>query len=275
LGLFTTFLYQSVNRGNVAFSAGNSATGFGGVYTNIGGVLNRIADSLTPIPGGVGSFNQFYEAPSLSNGSVAFSGGTIAGQRGVYLFRDGALTRVADRTTPVPGGSGNFSSFNQPSLNGDTLVFTGGGGGRRGIYLAQGSLLTALVDTTTPIPDGSGSFTAFGRWQSLDGDRLAFVGSGVSGQVGIYTLIGGQLTKVIDLNDILDGKQLSSLEIGPDALRGSSLAFDAQFTDGTSGIFLAQLQGTVPEPSTYVLFGLGTAGLLCYHRLRRQPVAAT
>jgi hypothetical protein len=43
--------------------------------------------------------------------------------------------------------------------------------------------------------------------------------------------------KVLDLNDQLDGKTISSLRLGRGGLDGGLLAYGATFTDGTQGLY--------------------------------------
>ena len=62
-----------------------------------------------------------------------------------------------------------------------------------------------LVDTNTPIPGGSGNFTGF-VVPSLDDGTGAFVGDGLSGQIGIYTATpGGPITRVVDRSVSIPG----------------------------------------------------------------------
>ena len=70
----------------------------------------------------------------------------------------------------------------------------------------------------------------------------------VPGQTGVYTTLGGSLRKVIDLNDTLDGKSISSFEVRETALSGDSIAIEAHFDDGSVGIYVAT--APVPEPSS-------------------------
>jgi len=177
--------------------------------------------------------------------------GTAVRQAGAEAF---TFTKVADSSTPVPGGSGNFAGFNfEPSLDRGNVAFQGSGSsfGQQGIYTDIGGL-GVVADTSTAIPGGSGNFVSTNR-PSLDGGDVAFKGFGsigTSGDHGIYTDIGGSLMKVVDLSDMLDGKTLSFLSSGGEALSGNQIAFFAQFTDGSKGIYVAT---AVPEPSAETL----------------------
>jgi hypothetical protein len=237
----------SLNAGNVAFIGTHLSGGYG-IYVD-NGTLSVVANGNTPLPGGTGSFDLFLgRGPSFDGGNVAFHGYGNNGQSGIYTDV-GGLQVVANRATPIPGGSGNFDDLFTPSFDADQVAFFARGtGGQQGVYTDIGGL-SIVANTDTPIPDGSGNFIGFGELVSLSGGSVAFVGEGVGGQLGVYTELAGSLHKVIDLGDSLDGKTLSSLELGSEGLSGLSIAFHALFTDGSEGIYIA----TIPEPSTFWL----------------------
>jgi hypothetical protein len=70
-------------------------------------VLSKVVDTNTPIPGGSGNFNYFLPM-AISGDNVAFEGEGSSGQHGIYLFNGTTLIKVADFSTPIPSGSGNF-----------------------------------------------------------------------------------------------------------------------------------------------------------------------
>jgi hypothetical protein len=57
---------------------------------------------------------------------------------------------------------------------------------------------------------------------------------------------GNHLNTVIEAGDILDGRTVASVQISFSALSGQYLAFEADFTDGSSGIYRANLHGHGP-----------------------------
>jgi hypothetical protein len=65
------------------------------------------------------------------------------------------FTKIADQTTAIPGGTGSFTSFDQPQVSFGNIVFTGAGtNNQRGIYRfnRSGNVLTTIVDASTPLP---------------------------------------------------------------------------------------------------------------------------
>jgi hypothetical protein len=184
----------------------------------------------TPVPGGQGNFSTFSPGaevmlnpqplpPRVAGKQVVFWGEDAAGNQGLYASRGigplpgpGPVEKIVDVNTPIPGGMGNFVSFTALAVRTPSADFA-------------------------PAP-GSAS-------------PVAFIGTGSGGQEGIYVsspvgphnpgdpLFPTNPIKVIDLNDTLDGKTISNLQLGPGGLSGDPLVFAATFTDGTQGIYLA------------------------------------
>ena len=151
---------------------------------------------------------------------------------------------LANGSTPAPGGT-TFVFFNgSPALDEGNVAFRAefralDSSRQQGIFTTVGGPLTAVADTRTAVPGSTGNFTFFGE-PALDGDTVAFTGFGAGDHVGIYIATAGSLMKVIDTNDLLDGKQVSSFALGRNGLEGDSLTFLARFADGSEGIFLAE-----------------------------------
>src|SRR5450432_943712 len=76
----------------------------------------------------------------------------------------GQFTTIADTTTAIPNGSGNFISYPpDPCISGGDVAFVGNGSNSQtGIYLSQpAAALAALANTNTKIPAGNGSFVSY------------------------------------------------------------------------------------------------------------------
>jgi hypothetical protein len=240
-GNFSHFGRPLLENGSLAFW-GSSGDGFG-IYSNFEGSLNRVADVNTPVPSGTGNFGGFEGHDLSPDGSVAFHGfGTYIGdgeydQEGIYIRAGGSLTRVADRNTLVPSGSGYFSQFSSPSAHSGSVAFLGGQGGLpTGIYWNVGGPLTVVADTNTQIPDAEVNFYLL-RDPSLEDGSLAFEGIG-SGRQGIYTNLDGPLSTVIDDSTLFDGKLIYSL-IGP-VLSNENIAFRVDFHDSSEAFYVAE-----------------------------------
>lgn len=211
-GNFTSLTAPSLSGGNVAFY-GAGASGQQGIYafptSPIGGRL--VADTSTAIPNGTGNFTGFGMMPAVSGGNVAFYGEGATGQQGIYVsFASGPIgSRLADLTTAIPGGAGNFTGFGmRPALSGVNVAYYGtGASGQQGIYVAfpPGPVGGRIADTSTAIPGGAGNFTGFMAMPVLSGNLVAFIGTGASGQQGVYYAEDGVLEKIVDTSTAIPG----------------------------------------------------------------------
>src|SRR4029079_5529191 len=114
-------------------------------------------------------------------------------QQGIYVsipvdpIIPGNPIKIADTSTAIPGGTGNFTSFGAVSLSApDVAVLGFGANGQEGIYdMTGGSLLKVvdLIDLVDGRPITSLSFSRSG----LSGNPLAFQATFADGSQGLYT----------------------------------------------------------------------------------------
>ena len=98
-----------------------------------------IADNRTPVPGGTGTFSGFYDNRAIHQDQVIFIGWDSQNKTGIYSFKNGQLTVVADTHTTVPGTTSVFSTFNDVDFARSRIAFTGGwAGGNQGVFLQSG-----------------------------------------------------------------------------------------------------------------------------------------
>lgn len=263
----------SISGRSVAFIGVGSNNRYG-VDVSSNGTVNLVADTTTGIPNGTGNFTFQYFQTSLSDGHVAMRGGQAIANppdtivnTGIYSDIGGPLSLIAGMTTHMPGTSGNFESVANPVIDGDRILFSGTNSEQSGLFLWDNGSLSNLVDQSTMIPGGTGTFTSFG-YAALDGGNVAFRANGPDGQSGIYAVLNGVLTKVLDLHDTLDGRQIEFFSFGREGLSGNSIAFVARFADdNTEGLYVATL---VPEPSTLILAALGLVGFAAWGWRRKR-----
>ena len=212
--------YSSVDPGQdgtirLILSAGNSSDNgvFSPPYVNalrvevVGFTFDfvELASSGTLLPNGSIPLS-FFNAPPVWDGhEMAFwsQGGTLSTQQGIYVAGVGQLRKAVDQESPIPSGTGLFTSFDQPSLHEGALAFRGLGEFQEGIYLEQSNVLTRIVDELTPVPGGIGSFTAFGEYRYEDG-KVAFRGFELDRQ-GIYLGVEGNILRMVDEQTIIPG----------------------------------------------------------------------
>ena len=168
-----------------------------------GDSIIEVADSNTAVPGLGGTFGGFF-APAVSDGTAVFTGDRNNIAFGIYTGSGGGLTRIADLSTAIPGGQGNFTSLDfTPSISNGTVAFTGYGPQLLAVGEYKGSGRECnryRRQEYLRIPGLGGNFTVFGPTASSD-QAIAFTGGRTAAAVsGVYESTGGVPTKVIDTN---------------------------------------------------------------------------
>lgn len=192
-----------------------------------------VADRNTPIPDGSGTFffSPFSERTSVHGQNIAFVATGAGDQEGVYAEIGGVLDVVADRSTPIPGGSGAFEpqpgsfALADVSLSADAVAFVGRGAGQEGLYWNVNGDLELVVDLSYQIPGQLENFTGF-RGPSLDGDEIAFRGAGDPPLQGIYAIFDGTTQVIADTTTQVPGQSFNfqMFEISP-SLDSGNVAF--------------------------------------------------
>lgn len=258
----------SVNEdGDVAFSEDNfDAPSNDGIHFWSAGDLSLIADFDTAIPGGTGNFTAFsFFGNGIEGNTIAFRGGGASDQTGIYAYNGTILEKIADTTTAIPDGTGNFTGFTTAYVDGGDFAFIAdGSAAQQGIYLASGATITRVADQSTPVPGIGGNF----QWSSqlgFDGGNLSFWANVTGGTtpgniIGAYSP-GGGLTTLVTTATIVPGvgTPFTSLS-SPADLSGTTVVFGGQFAGG-SGLYTIDLAGGAITPvattATSVPFGSG------------------
>jgi hypothetical protein len=141
------------------------------------------------------------------------------------------LTKVVDKSTPIPDGTGTFGCLVGYSISGGRVAFWGSGFRPpffcepAGIYRFDGTALGKVADTHTDIPGGVGMFTRFGSPPLISGNTVVFEGFGSGGQHGIYAFDGTTLAKVVDTNTPIPGGNGNFSDFFSFAASGTRVAF--------------------------------------------------
>lgn len=186
------FWRLALEDGMLAFVNEDSFAQLGGVYRYGDGGLQVIADYTTTIPGGEPSHFLSFGDVAVHQGEVLFGGG-IDSQEGLYRAAGGALTRVVDGTTPIPGGSGNFALVGEVGLDASGFAFTmphPGSSWEDGIYRDLGSGLQKVADLSTVAPH---SGTPFERFNVFGYDERAVAFTATAGNRNAVYLHDGEL----------------------------------------------------------------------------------
>lgn len=237
-------------------SAPGGPAGLGGVYLWNSGGLSRVVDTSTPMPGTAGNFAGFGQA-AISGQNALFVGSSAgAATAGIYSspLAGGPIATLADFTTPMPGGVGNFKFFNALSPDGDNLAFLGSGAGQvGGVYARINSSLLRIADTNTPSPEGD-LFSSFG-FCALSGNTVVFAGQHATGFFGLYAWRDGIITKIVSPGETINGHVVTNAFVSPEGLEGNTVAFELRYTTGETALYTAT---TIPAPASLTLLAVAT-----------------
>ena len=172
--------------------------------------------------------------PSVAGSTVAFAYDEITSspaRAGVYRYAGSSLAKIADVTTINPATSTNFRHFEGVSTVGSA---------------------TAFVANSVPI----------------DNSIVPAFTSSIGSNYGLYLVSCGQIQLVAKQGGTLDGRTISNLELGHRGLSTAkfsyNLAFRAEFTDGSEGVYVATTSSLCFDPIAvldvnHVLFNASTA----------------
>jgi hypothetical protein len=153
----------------------------GGVYRYSDDGLQVIADHTTTIPGGEPNRFVSFGDVAVHQGEVLFGGGNhyyfaVWHQEGLYRAAGGAVTRVVDAATPIPGGSGNFALIGEVGMDASGFAFTmphRDSTQDDGIYWSLGAGLQKVADLSTVAPHSGTPFESFNVF-GYDARAVAF-----------------------------------------------------------------------------------------------------
>lgn len=248
-GTFESFSFygNGIEGGTIAFRGDGTGVQTG-LYAFDGGVggsgtLSLIANTNTPIPNGTGNFTGFTTA-YVDGTDFAFIADGGSDQQGIYLTDGATLTRVADRSSVVPGIGGTYSWSSQLGFDSGNISFranvTGGSapGDIIAAYTPTGGLAT-LVTTNTAVPGLATSYMAFPSPADLSGTTVVFSGIYPGGS-GIFTIdvAGGPISTLARSGGAAPGGGGSFIGFDPPCIDGDVVAFRASSGNFISGIYL-------------------------------------
>jgi hypothetical protein len=208
---FGPYVPSLSNEGVVAFQA-TLADGRTGIYAGDGGPLLEV---VGPGSQGVG---EICSHPDINpRGDVCFYAKPGRGNGGVFVARDGALTRVAG----VPGPLG-------PTMNeaGDVAFRAPAANGVEGIFVRSSDSLRLVADTA----DRFGAFHGLPVINSRG--SIVFRADLRSGIQGLYGYSVSGIDPIVET-----GARFASLGSFPTLNDAGCVAFCATCTDGTKGVF--------------------------------------
>ena len=247
VGNFQNFSWAATDGVSVVFTIGPINTNATGIYSVPvgGGTVVKIVDLNS-------GFNSFLKPVTASAGHVAFTAYDAEVDAAVYraAVNGTGLTTIVDGNTPIPVPNliGTFFQSTldlfSPSISGDTVGFYGGGSGIRGIFRKKGAgPLEPVVTSLIRPPGAQDTFSNF-YGVSVSGDNVAFIGAGAAGSNiprGLFVVLNGQLEKVVDFSQTINGRPFREIYLHPKGLDGTSVGFSV-FLDDTNnpGLVLAR-----------------------------------
>jgi hypothetical protein len=219
------------------------------------GELRKLVSTSTGIPGGVGTFGSFGAGPIARAGVVVFIGSDAMNRPGLYAVptAGGAVVRLADTSTGVPGASKPFTTFAWKGFqhDGTTAVFTGGAPGVTGVYSVRldGSGLARIADSDTPVNSQACNLfpvMVFSK-PSISSGNIGFLGQTTFdysvGFSGLYTQpLSPAATPGCAGPSPSAVSSLQTLPINPGALVQTALDYGRM--DGATLVFRAAVAGT-------------------------------
>jgi hypothetical protein len=123
---------------------------------------------------------------SISGWTVAFEGQGAGSQDGIYISKDGKLTTIADKNTPIPGGTGNFASMLGDAVSGGVVAIEANNAlSQAGIYEWQDGTLTKVIAFGDMLGGQTVSTLSLGP-DGLDGSSIAFEVGFKNGGTAVY-----------------------------------------------------------------------------------------
>ena len=229
--------------------------------------FTKIADTATQ--SGDGSTLYTFNNPQIAGGTTAFIARSLNGLTAIYSAptAGGALIKLADTKTKVPGGKGDFtpsrtyfsafspSGCSPPIVGTQSVVFVGMDAIQNaGLYSVPiaGGVVKKIADYTTAIPGAPlppSGYTTFNKNYSFC--HLAIVGTTVVFDAGVNSGVysvqtnGTKLTRIADANTptqapgpfpVVNGYGLPSVQ-------GKNITYIGSTTGGPFGIFYGGLTG--------------------------------
>jgi len=246
--------YNQYILGNTVAFTGTDNSWQTGIYSYTNGNIKMIANEQTAIPNSINTFTTFAYPTVLPNGNIAFWGNGKNGSEGIYVGNaQGNITKLVDNTTLIPGSVMTFQHFRYPSFSHTAnqplnFAFVGENSNhQRGIYLMQNGKIRTIADTNTSIPgSGIGYFTDFHdiSYDSTTG-KIAFIATGILGQIGLYIYNGAQIQVVATPQNLLPNAVGQFATFSMPNLMGNNLVFQATGSYQTEGIYLYTLDGNM------------------------------
>ncbi|MCB9854702.1 MAG: hypothetical protein H6818_03370 [Phycisphaerales bacterium] len=158
------------------------------------------------------------------------------------------IQRVADTNTLVPAGDGNFTSIDEPAIdgNGDMAFAAYDSNGKKGIYAIRNGVIERIVYETDLIPGTSMPFRFLDTTPNIENGVVLFTGRSAGGD-SVLVRADGSEYRVVARSGVTQvpgesvGTAFSSLGTTSNELKDGKAVFSASWGSGSnrgSGIFV-------------------------------------
>lgn len=242
----TYFNEMAVDNGSVWFHAGG--TGGESLFLWQSNRYSRLLSSGMKLdrPFNIASSGAFtFNQNCCHQGVAAFVARFADNSKALYLASNApppsplvAVTNLAGTNTPVPGGTGNFTSISGAFLWRGGVVFNGNGtGGQAGLYQFQNGAFSVILDKSMNFPGSADTFVSFSVL-AADESRLAIYAGSSGGNLGLFIYDGGGFTKVADMNTAIPGGAYGNFNgLIRAQFTGANLTFLGQGSNNFSGVY--------------------------------------
>lgn len=256
---WSDFGYPDISQNVVVFSAARRDTGKSLYAVDLASAdraPTAVVPNGSPMPDTDGLKFEHFSAQQAADGKDAvfraysdnYWSGAEPRAAGAYrkeAFGKDAPKKIVDMQTQVPGApAGKTFSYHLDSAvprDGYTVIVNETDG-LQGVYLASPDGKIALIaDTNTAIPElFQGTFTGFSKWVSNCHPWILFVG-GAANYIGLFAINSDtdELYLLADSRTKFDGKTIAGAEVSNAAKVGDKVALMLEFTDGSSGVYVA------------------------------------
>lgn len=245
-GIFTSLLQPAMNNlGQVAFPANTSGGAQSGVFLAANGQITEVFNQHATAPG-FGEVGPPQAAGLNDRGQVVFVSAPVSGNT-LFLFSQGAFTRVASTGDTAPGG-GTFTTFffNQgdgPFINhrGD-VVFGASTSIGQGVYLFSQGQLKRLAGTGDTMP-GGGTLTGVLYPAINDAGVVVFTGL-IGADFSVFQRTGSVTVRVAGKGDDAPGGGVINTALQPKINARGRIAFSVSLKSGDGAVLVATPNAT-------------------------------
>ena len=201
-------------------------------------------NTASPFPGAAATLTNSFSEPTANDGSFSVRAFDTNGVFGLLTDFGSGIVGPVNSTVAPPSGLGNFTTFDESSIDGNKVAFQAGveGSSNAGIYLYDhgDASFTTIADMTVPKPGG-------GFFDEFNGNPSLSVEDGVTTVIfettaAHWAWVDGELIRIAFDGEVIDGKTIQNITNRfPYGAKGTTTALRIRFEDSSAALYLAIL----------------------------------